>query len=108
MRLTTVGRRTGRERSVMVGYFEDGPDLVTMAMNGWGEGEPAWWLNLQANPEAHVELVDGERDVIARVATDEEQHRLWQEWTEVNRKLDEFAVRRTNGTAVVILEPARA
>ena len=43
LRLTTVGRRTGRERSVMVGYFEDGADLVTMAMNGWGEGEPAWW-----------------------------------------------------------------
>ena len=41
MRLTTMGRRTGQERSVMVGYFEDGPDLVTLAMNGWGEGEPA-------------------------------------------------------------------
>ncbi len=38
MRLTTVGRRTGLERSVMVGYFEDGPNLVTMAMNGWGRG----------------------------------------------------------------------
>ncbi len=37
MRLTTVGRRTGLERSVMVGYFEDGPNLVTMAMNGWGK-----------------------------------------------------------------------
>jgi hypothetical protein len=46
MRLSTVGRRTGLERSVMVGYCEDGPNLVTMAMNGWGEGEPAWWLNL--------------------------------------------------------------
>ena len=37
MRLTTIGRRTGQERSVMVGYFEDGPNFVTMAMNGWGE-----------------------------------------------------------------------
>ena len=32
----------------MVGYFEDGPNLVTMAMNGWADGEPAWWLNLQS------------------------------------------------------------
>ncbi len=53
-RLTTIGRRSGAERSVMVGYFEDGPNLVTMAMNGWAEGEPAWWLNLQANPIAAV------------------------------------------------------
>ena len=51
-RLTTIGRRTGDDRSVMIGYVEDGPNLVTMAMNGWGEGEPAWWLNLQARPDA--------------------------------------------------------
>jgi hypothetical protein len=51
MRLTTIGRRTGRERPVIVGYFEDGSDLVAMAMNGWGDGEPGWWLNLQAHPD---------------------------------------------------------
>src|SRR5512134_2694861 len=48
MRVTTIGRRTGLERSVILAYLEDGPDLVTLAMNGWGEPEPAWWLNLQA------------------------------------------------------------
>jgi hypothetical protein len=41
LRLTTTGRRTGRQRSVILGYFEDGPNLVSLAMNGWGEGEPA-------------------------------------------------------------------
>jgi len=51
MRLTTTGRRTGQEGSVILGYVEDGPNLVTMAMNGWADGEPAWWLNLQA-PES--------------------------------------------------------
>ncbi len=50
MRLTTIGRRSGIERSVILGYFEDGPNLVTMAMNGWSSGEPAWWLNLQGPP----------------------------------------------------------
>ena len=56
MRLKTVGRRSGSERHAILGYFEDGPNLVTMAMNGWGEAEPAWWLNLQANPDTTVEL----------------------------------------------------
>ena len=46
MRLTTTGRRTGGPRQVVGGYFEDGRNLVTMAMNGWGAAEPAWWLNL--------------------------------------------------------------
>ena len=44
LRLRTVGRRSGRERVAMVGYYEDGPNLVTLAMNGWGKDEPAWWL----------------------------------------------------------------
>ena len=44
LRLTTSGRRTGRARAVVVGYVEDGDDLVTMAMNGWADREPAWWL----------------------------------------------------------------
>jgi deazaflavin-dependent oxidoreductase (nitroreductase family) len=66
MRLRTVGRRTGEERRAILGYFEDGPDLVTMAMNGWADPEPAWWLNLQAHPDATVDLPGGSRAVRAR------------------------------------------
>ena len=56
LRLTTVGRRSGQPRVAIVGYYEDGPNLVTLAMNGWAEAEPAWWLNLQAHPDTVVEL----------------------------------------------------
>jgi hypothetical protein len=41
MRPTTTGRRTHQERSVILGHLEDGPNLVTMAMNSWADGEPA-------------------------------------------------------------------
>ncbi len=68
MRLTTVGRRSGQPRVAIVGYYEDGPNLVTLAMNGWADTEPAWWLNLQAQPDTVVELKDGPRAVRARVA----------------------------------------
>ncbi len=105
LRLSTVGRRTGVERNVMVGYFEDGPNLVTMAMNGWGDGEPAWWLNLQAVPECRVELPDGPRLVTARPARGEERDRLWSRWREIDKNLDAYAARRSTETAVVILEP---
>ena len=105
LRLNTVGRRTGLERSVIVGYFEDGPNLVTMAMNGWGEGEPAWWLNLQAHPDARVDLVDGPRLVTGRAARGEERERLWSRWREIDKNLDAQAARRSAETAVVILEP---
>jgi len=105
MRLTATGRRTGEERSVMLGYFEDGPNLVTMAMNGWGEGEPAWWLNLQAQPEARVDLPEGPRSVTGRAATGQERDRLWARWQEIDDNLDAYASRRSGETAVVVLEP---
>ena len=90
----------------MLGYFDDGEDLVTMAMNGWGEGEPAWWLNLQANPEARVHIVGDTRMVTGRAATGEERERLWDRWREIDKNLDEYAALRSGETAVVILEPS--
>ena len=106
MRLTTIGRRTGQERAVMVGYFEDGPNLVTMAMNGWAEAEPAWWLNLQAHPEVSVDVSDGRRKVRGRAAEGEERSQLWDRWRELNHNLDAEAALRSGETAVVILEPS--
>ena len=105
MRLTTTGRRTGRRRVAILGYYEDGPNLVTMAMNGWMAPEPAWWLNLQANPEATVELKGDTRTVRARAAHDAERTRLWTRWSEIDPNLDAYATRRPSETAVVILEP---
>jgi deazaflavin-dependent oxidoreductase (nitroreductase family) len=105
LRLTTTGRRSGRERSVILGYLEDGADLVTLAMNGWAAGEPAWWLNLQAEPHARVRLAGGERDVVARAATGEERARLWDRFRALDANLDRYAGRRPTETAVVVLEP---
>ena len=106
MRLTTTGRRTGGERSVILGYFDDGPNVVTMAMNGWADGEPAWWLNLQAHPEASVDLVAGRHTVSGRAAEGEERSRLWARWREIDKNLDAYAALRSAETAVVILEPS--
>jgi deazaflavin-dependent oxidoreductase (nitroreductase family) len=105
LRLTTTGRRSGRPRSVLLGYVEDGPSLVTMAMNGWGDGEPAWWLNLQAHPDATVDLADGPRLVRGRAAVGAERSRLWERWRAIDANLDAYAARRSSQTAVVILEP---
>ena len=105
LRLTTVGRRTARPRAVLIGYIEDGDNLVTMAMNGWGPAEPAWWLNLRAHPDAIVQTRDGVRPVRAHRAEGAERERLWSRWAAVDRNLDEYASRRPAETAVVVLEP---
>jgi len=105
MHLTTTGRRTGQDRKVILGYYEDGPNLVTMAMNGWAEEEPAWWLNLQAQPAASVDLGDGRRSVKGRAAVGDERSRLWARWREIQPNLDSYAALRSSETAIVVLEP---
>jgi F420H(2)-dependent quinone reductase len=105
MRLKTIGRRTGRQRVAILGYYEDGPNLVTMAMNGWLDGEPGWWLNLQEHPDTTVDLAGGSHLVHARAAQGDERSRLWARWREMGDGLDAYATRRSSETAVVILEP---
>ena len=108
MRLTTIGRRSGKEREAILGYYEDGPNLITLAMNGWAQTEPAWWLNLQARPDVTVVLADGEREVHARAATGPERDRLWARWGEFGNDYEAYARLRPAGTAVVVLEPRRS
>jgi len=101
MRLHTIGRQSGRERIAILGYQPDGDNLVTVAMNGWGEGDPKWWLNLKANPDATVELKGETRLVRARAADDEEAARLFNLFP----GNAPFVAARATKTPVVVLEP---
>lgn len=108
LRVESVGRRTGKRRAAMIGYYEDGPNIVTMAMNGWGQADPAWWLNLRAAPETTVTLADGRRQVRARVATGAERDRLWanfQKYPGWGENVDGLAALRARETTVIVLEP---
>jgi F420H(2)-dependent quinone reductase len=107
LRITTVGRRTGKERVAILGYLEDGQNLITPAMNGWADPEPAWWLNLQADPDATVQLPGETRNVTARIATADERPRLWSMLSDLGTAAytDVNAARRSRETAIVILEP---
>jgi hypothetical protein len=76
--------------------------------NGWGPGEPAWWLNLQAHPDATVRTKDGVRPVTGRGAVGEDRERLWARWQEIDGDLDGFEARRGQATTIVVLEPRAA
>jgi len=107
MRLTTTGRRSGRERAVVLNYLEDGDRLVTLAMNGWHPADPAWWLNLKADPAAEADLVGERRPVVAHEATGAERDRLWALLHDYlgYGDLEFFTERRGRATPVVVLSP---
>lgn len=102
LRIHTVGRKSGKERIAILGYHDDGPNLVTVAMNGWQEGDPAWWINLRANPDATVDLADGTtRRVRARAAEGEERERI----IAMFKGSEKYIPHRATETAMVVLEP---
>ena len=107
LRLKTVGRKSGKQRIAILGYIEDGPNLVIPAMNGWADPEPAWWLNLQSQPKGTVEMPDGRRHVTARGAAGEERDRLWGRLVDLGSAAytDANAALRSRETAIVVLEP---
>jgi deazaflavin-dependent oxidoreductase (nitroreductase family) len=106
LHLTTVGRRSGAERRVMVGYLEDGASVVVLAMNGWDAGHPAWWLNLEAHPDAVIRLArERPRPVRAHLAVGDERERLWRRWLAIEPEIADYAGRRSVETPVVVFEP---
>jgi deazaflavin-dependent oxidoreductase (nitroreductase family) len=108
LRLHTIGRQSGRERIAILGYIEDGPNILVTAMNGWMDPEPAWWLNLQAHPEATIQLPDGEvHAVVASAAPAGERERLWQRFVDLGTTAFTHAnaATRARQTAIVVLAP---
>jgi len=103
--LTTTGRRSGRLHSTPVAYLRDGADLVIVATNAGLDRPPAWWLNLEADPAAEVE-VGGERlPVQARRAEGEERERLWAGFLRQFAGLELTPTMTERDIPVVVLEP---
>jgi F420H(2)-dependent quinone reductase len=75
--LTTVGKRTGKRRTVPLTYFEDGDAIVLVASYGGRPHNPAWFENLLAHPDVEVRMGNEVRPMTARRATSEERARLW-------------------------------
>ena len=82
--LTTVGRTSGLRRTLPLAYLADGHDFVVVASNGGQEVDPAWWRNLQQNPEAQVQVGRETFRARARLASPTERARLWPLLTQAN------------------------
>ena len=103
--LTTTGRQSGKQRTVPLCAFRDGEDTIVIASYGGLDQPPAWWLNLEANPQA--ELLDGRtrRSVTARTASPAERTRLWAKVTTRAPGYLEYERRTEREIPVVILQP---
>jgi len=80
--MTTIGRRSGKARTAPVLHLADDDRLVVIGSNAGNRRAPAWALNLEANPEADVQVRGARRSVRARVAEGDERNELWRRMNE--------------------------
>jgi deazaflavin-dependent oxidoreductase (nitroreductase family) len=101
--LTTRGRRSGEPRTTPLIHRTDGDRWIVVASKGGAPEHPSWFENLQADPDATIEVRDEEIPVRASVAQGEERERLWRLMTEVWPDYDAYQQRTSREIPVVVL-----
>lgn len=107
IQLTTIGAKTGKERTVPVFGLRDGDRWVVLASNWGRERHPAWYHNLRANPELEVTFRGDTGEYVAREATGEERERYLDRLHELNPAVDTYQSRSGDRPLpVMLLSPA--
>ena len=104
--LVSTGRRSGKERPTMLSVpIVEGERLVLVASFGGDERHPAWYLNLQANPQVRITMAGTTLTMNARTATEQEREKLWAKITATFEGYARYQQRTERQIPVVILEP---
>src|SRR6201989_2563546 len=102
--LTTTGRRSGEPRPHALVYGRDGDDYVVVASKGGAPQHPAWYLNIESNPEVEVQVWGDRFKAHARTATPEERAEIWPKMTREWPAYDDYQRKTDREIPVVILE----
>jgi proline iminopeptidase len=103
--LTTTGRKSGEPRLLPLIYEKVGEGYVIIASKGGAPEHPAWYLNLEADSTAHIQVVAEHMDVTGRVATGDERSKLWDLMVEAYPPYTEYQESTTREIPVVVLDP---
>ena len=101
--LTTTGRKSGEERTTPLIHRVDDGRWVVIASRGGAPDHPDWYKNLQADPEATIEVQADEVPVVATTAVGDERARLWALMTEVWPAYDDYQRKTEREIPVVVL-----
>jgi deazaflavin-dependent oxidoreductase (nitroreductase family) len=102
--LFTKGRKSGEERANALIMEPDGDDYLIVASKGGAPTPPAWFLNLEAEPEVEVQVRGDRFKAHARTATPEEKPRMWQKMTAAWPDYDSYQEKTDRQIPVVVLE----
>jgi deazaflavin-dependent oxidoreductase (nitroreductase family) len=101
--ITTTGRRTGRPHTIPLACIRHRDGVAVVASNGGSDHPPDWWLNLQHQPLAEIELAGTKRTVLARLADDNEQEPLADSFSQAYPRFERYRQRSRRAIPVVVL-----
>ncbi len=104
--LTTKGRKSGQTRQAPLIYQEHDGSYLVVASKAGADEPPAWYLNLEAEPNVEVQVRADRFRVRARTATPEEKPEMWRKMTGVWPDYDEYQKKTEREIPVVVLERA--
>lgn len=103
--LTSIGRRSGRERTVPLIYLRDAERVVLVASKAGSARSPVWYHNLVANPECRVQIGSEVREMRATRASAAEKAELWPRLLEVYPPYGDYQARTERDIPVLVLSP---
>jgi len=103
--LTATGRKTGKQRTLPLGYIMDDSDYVITASAGGADKNPGWFFNIRSNPQATIQVKDAHIKVKAEVAGQEKKSELWARLVEVAPNFAGYEKRTSREIPMVILHP---
>ena len=102
--LTTKGKKTGQLRTKALMYLPYGNAFVVIASNLGKDNHPAWWLNLQADSAATVQIKDSRFSVHAREAEGDEREKIFNALAEKTPDYEQYRSWTSRRIPLVILE----
>jgi deazaflavin-dependent oxidoreductase (nitroreductase family) len=106
--MTSVGRRTGRERTAALVYATDGDSYIVVASNGGADTPPGWLHNVKADPHVRVQIGRRRLEATAHVVgpDDSEYERLWKLVNERNHgRYDRYQSKTSRPIVLLRLTP---
>ena len=102
--LTTKGRKSGEPRELPLIYGKSGDDYLIVASKGGADAPPAWYLNIEADPDVEVQVWDDRFPAKARVATAEEKAEMWKTMTAEWPAYDDYQKKTDREIPIIVLE----
>lgn len=103
--LSVIGRKSGKQRTVPLGFFERPGGYVVVASNGGQPTHPSWYHNLKSHPQVTIQVFDKVIPAAAEILAGEERTQMWQQIVAIAPPFAEYEKQTSREIPLIFLRP---